>query len=160
MCSSDLKVWGTAMEQVWRDHLLALACQQHPAGPSALRSAAGPPAHAAQTGLYGSHMTARGIHHLYVTTHDYAATVAFWTSMGFTVGFETDHGSAQLLPPAGGPYLFVDTAEAGAPASVELYLDANPPEPSSPGWEATHWGTSVKRSTDPDGRAVWLQHEP
>ena len=25
------KVWGTAMEQVWRDHLLALACQQHPA---------------------------------------------------------------------------------------------------------------------------------
>lgn len=28
------KVWGTAMEQVWRDHLLALACQQHDLGPS------------------------------------------------------------------------------------------------------------------------------
>lgn len=30
-------IWGTKVEQVWRDHLLALACQQHKIGPAKVR---------------------------------------------------------------------------------------------------------------------------
>ena len=30
-------VWGTRLEQIWRDHLLALACRQHPNGPPTVR---------------------------------------------------------------------------------------------------------------------------
>jgi len=31
------QIWGKKVEQVWRDHLLALACKQHDAGPANVR---------------------------------------------------------------------------------------------------------------------------
>ena len=109
--------------------------------------------------LLCSGMTRGGIHHLYVTTHDLEATVRFWLELGFTIGFETDHGSAQLLPPDGGPYLFLDTAAPGESVRTEIYLDADRPDDAR-AWSETHWGTLVRESLDPDGRTVWQQHQP
>jgi catechol 2,3-dioxygenase-like lactoylglutathione lyase family enzyme len=105
-------------------------------------------------------MSGQGIHHLYVRTRDYAATLAFWQELGFTVGFETGHGSAQLLPPAGGPYVFVDIVGEDQSPTIEIYLDVADPTAVDGTWEATHWGTSVQQRCDPDGRIVWLQHQP
>ena len=110
--------------------------------------------------LLCSGMATGGIHHLYVTTHKLEATVQFWLDRGFTIGFRTDHGSAQLLPPDGGPYLFVDTADAGEAPRVDIYLDADRPAEGDASWTATHWGTFVRESSDPDGRTVWQQHQP
>lgn len=104
-------------------------------------------------------MSGQGIHHLYVTTLDYAATLAFWQGVGFTVGFETGHGSAQLLAPAGGPYVFVDTVSDGQAPTISVYLDIDDPTTVDGTWEVTHWGTSVQQRRDPDGRSVWLQHQ-
>jgi catechol 2,3-dioxygenase-like lactoylglutathione lyase family enzyme len=103
-------------------------------------------------------MGSGGIHHIYVTTHDLEGTVEFWMGLGFMIGFRTDHGSAQLLPPDDGPYLFVDTAAAGETPRVEVYLDADCTDDDT--WHTTHWGTKVRQLRDPDGRAVWLQHQP
>jgi catechol 2,3-dioxygenase-like lactoylglutathione lyase family enzyme len=102
-------------------------------------------------------MTVTGIHHLLVTTTDYAATVAHWTSLGFVVDFETGHGSAKLDPPTPGPYVFVDTVDDGVDPVVEIYLDVADHTALGGEWEATHWGTFVQPSTDPDGRTIWLQ---
>ena len=102
-------------------------------------------------------MAVTGIHHVLVTTDDYAATVGFWLSIGFTLDFETGHGSAKLDPPTPGPYVFVDTADDGTQPTTQLYLDVTDHESTEGAWEATHWGTFVQPRADPDGRTVWLQ---
>ena len=106
---------------------------------------------------YCSVMTVTGIHHILVTTDDYLGTLDFWQGLGFTVDFETGHGSAKLDPPAGGPYVFVDTTDAGAAPTVEVYVDVAARAELPGDWEATHWGTFTQPRTDPDGRTVWLQ---
>jgi hypothetical protein len=100
-----------------------------------------------------------GLHHLYVTTHDYPGTIALWTAMGFTVEFETDHGSAKLVPAEPGPYVFVDTCEDLEQAVIVPYLAVPAGDPFE-GAEATHWGTRVRQITDPDGRTVVLEQQP
>ncbi len=105
-------------------------------------------------------MGVNGIHHLLVTTADYAATIGYWQRLGFTLDFETGHGSAKLDPPSPGPYVFVDTVDGDDPAAapaVEVYLDVEDHAQLPGDWEATHWGTFVQASADPDGRTVWLQ---
>ncbi len=102
-------------------------------------------------------MGVNGIHHLLVTTHDYPATIAHWRELGFTVDFETGHGSAKLDPPTPGPYVFVETVDDGRAPDVQVYLDVHDHEQLGGAWEATHWGTFVQPRTDPDGRTVWLQ---
>ena len=106
---------------------------------------------------YGSVMTVTGIHHLLITTDDYPGALAFWQGLGFTVDFETGHGSAKLDPPSGGPYVFVDSTDPGVTASVEVFVDVADRAAIPGEWEATHWGTFVQPRTDPDGRTVWLQ---
>ena len=102
-------------------------------------------------------MGINGIHHVLVTTDDYSATLAFWLRSGFTLDFETGHGSAKFDPPTPGPYVFVDTADEGVQPTVQLYLDVSDHEPIEGAWDATHWGPFVQPRTDPDGRTVWLQ---
>ena len=102
-------------------------------------------------------MSVTGIHHLVVTTCDYAATLAFWRGVGFTIDFETGHGSAKLDPPTPGPYVFIDTADDGEAPTTQIYLDVDRRAEVGGDWEATHWGTFVQARTDPDGRTVWLQ---
>ena len=102
-------------------------------------------------------MGVTGIHHIVITTADYAATLTYWCELGFTVDFETGHGSAKLDPPVPGPYVFVDTVDVGAQPEVQVYLDVDDRDSLGGAWEATHWGTFVQARTDPDGRTVWLQ---
>ena len=63
-------------------------------------------------------MSSTGIEGLYIETHNWGKTVAFWTALGFELEFETDHHSGQLRHPAGGPFLFV----AERPEDHELEL--------------------------------------
>ncbi|MDO8363159.1 MAG: hypothetical protein Q7V88_09700 [Actinomycetota bacterium] len=102
-------------------------------------------------------MTVTGIHHILITTDDYPATLAFWQGLGFTLDFETGHGSAKLDPPTGGPYVFVDTVDEGAAPAMQVYVDVADRSAIPGEWEATHWGTFTQARTDPDGRTVWLQ---
>jgi catechol 2,3-dioxygenase-like lactoylglutathione lyase family enzyme len=103
-------------------------------------------------------MTATGIDHIYIATHSYAATKAFWLDLGFTIGFETDHCSGQLLPPDGtGAYLFINEVDADAPTEMQVYLDVVDSHAMSGSWEDTHWGTRTHHLIDPDGNTVWLQ---
>ena len=102
-------------------------------------------------------MSTTGIHHLLVTTADYTATLAFWQQLGFTLDFETGHGSAKLDPSEPGPYVFVDTIDDGASPQIEIYLDVADHTAVPGRWDATHWGTFVQSREDADGRAVWLQ---
>jgi len=102
-------------------------------------------------------MTTTGIHHLLVQTRDYDGTLAFWQGLGFTLDFETGHGSAKLDPPTPGPYVFVDSVGLDEMPAIEVFVDVED-HASMPGeWEATHWGTHVQRVEDADGRTVWLQ---
>ena len=102
-------------------------------------------------------MAVTGIHHLVVTTHHYEATVAYWRDLGFTVDFETGHGSAKLDPPTPGPYVFVDTADSHEEPRIQVYLDVDRRAGIAGDWAATHWGTFVLAHPDPDDRIVWLQ---
>jgi catechol 2,3-dioxygenase-like lactoylglutathione lyase family enzyme len=102
-------------------------------------------------------MTVTGIHHVFIRTDDYPGTLAFWQGLGFTIDFETGHGSAKLDPAVPGPYVFVDTVGEGESAGIELYLDVADHTALPGAWEATHWGTFVQPAVDPDGRTVWLQ---
>jgi catechol 2,3-dioxygenase-like lactoylglutathione lyase family enzyme len=108
-------------------------------------------------------MTTGGFDHLYVETHDWAAAVGFWQSLGFELEFETDHHSGMLRNPAGGPTVFLAEQSLDDPLATELYLtvDADYRVPSgvtvvSP-FRETHWGTKVMIIQDPDGHRFRLE---
>ena len=110
-------------------------------------------------------MTTTGIQGLYVGTHKWGKTVAFWKGLGFELEFETDHHSGQLRHPAGGPYLFV--AERPEHEALGCYpiiavddsATFDPPgagtveEPFTP----RHWNVVEMTMRDPDQRVVSLQ---
>jgi hypothetical protein len=76
-----------------------------------------------------------GIEGFYVETRNYGATAAFWSSLGWKSGFETDHGSGHWVHPAGGPYVFINEQQ-------DRDLDLRP----------------VLRVTDPDAFAPDTTH--
>jgi catechol 2,3-dioxygenase-like lactoylglutathione lyase family enzyme len=109
-----------------------------------------------------------GIGHIYIETHNWGRTVAFWQALGFVLTDQTDHLSGRLNPPGGqGPYLFV--AEVGEDRSPEtlVYLDVPPGTDVDPPevverlgkWETTHWGTRTQTIRDPDGRLFVLEQD-
>jgi hypothetical protein len=110
-------------------------------------------------------MSTAGIEGLYIETHNWGKTVAFWQGLGYTLDFETDHRSGQLSHPAGGPYVFV--AERPMDGKLELYPvlraeDANAFAPPSSAtvakpFTAEHWGVLEMHLVDPDGRHVSVQ---
>lgn len=108
-------------------------------------------------------MAVTGVHHLYVQTRNWGATVAFWQELGFTLAFETGHGSGQLTPPGGGPYVFVEEVGDDVEPVIQISLaaagDESPGEPVQvvAGFTPTHWGTQVMELRDPDGRMVNLE---
>lgn len=71
-------------------------------------------------------MTTQGFEHLYLETHDWGKSVAFWKALGFEVDFETDHHSGQLVAPNGTRiFLAVRTfAERLMAAEVEVLCNA------------------------------------
>ena len=107
-----------------------------------------------------------GIGHIYIETHNWGRTVAFWQALGFELSDQTDHLSGRLTSPDGrGPYLFV--AEIGPDRHPEtlVYLDVpsdveiDPPDVVERVGEAvdTHWGTRTQTIRDPDGRMFVLE---
>ena len=107
-------------------------------------------------------MSTRGFEGFYVGTRNYGATVAFWRSLGFTVEFETGHGSGQLRHPSGGPFVFV--AEVDALPEIHPVLGVDDAATFSPErpveyvseFEPQHWGVLEAVVRDPDGRLVRL----
>ncbi len=109
-------------------------------------------------------MASEGIQGLYIETRDYAATTAFWASLGFAALVETDHASGQWVHPAGGPYVFIaERADGDLRTQVIIGLaDAATfvPDPATTfvrQFEPQHWGVTEALVEDPDGRTVSLQ---
>jgi hypothetical protein len=113
-------------------------------------------------------MTTRGIQGLYLETHNWGATVSFWKELGYQVTFETDHHSGVLVPPDGGPYLFV--AERPTDKALEMHpivdvdrtegFTAPPTGSLTQPFAPTHWNTLEAVLHDPDGRHVSVQAPP
>lgn len=108
-------------------------------------------------------MTTRGFEHLYLETHNWGKTVAFWQALGFKLDFETDHHSGQLIAP-NGTRLFIAEQSVEDPVGIDIYLGADDAGVDVPDnvtvvqeWTATHWGTQVLTVRDPDGRLFRLE---
>jgi hypothetical protein len=102
-------------------------------------------------------MTTQGISHLYVETHNWGKSVAFWEALGFKLEFETDHHSGQLVA-ANGTKVFIAEQSPQDPPGMDVYLStaaggvAPPPNVEVVfDWTATHWDTQVLTVRDPDG---------
>ena len=110
-------------------------------------------------------MATEGIEGLYIETHNWGATVAFWQRLGYELLFETDHHSGQLQHPRGGPFVFV--AERPEAKAIETYpiirssdsATFEPPEgaPVDKPFTPEHWGVVEMMLRDPDGRHVSVQ---
>jgi hypothetical protein len=100
----------------------------------------------------------------YVETRDYAATAAFWASLGFEAVFETGHGSGQWRHRSGGPYVFINE-QHDTELQTHPILRVDDPAAFRPDgtvdyakpFTTEHWGVSEALIRDPDGRVVSLQ---
>jgi catechol 2,3-dioxygenase-like lactoylglutathione lyase family enzyme len=108
-------------------------------------------------------MTTMGFDHLYLETHNWGKSVAFWEALGFELDFETDHHSGQLVAP-NGTRIFLAEQAPHDPVATDVYLGvAGGGGPPPDGvevvfdWTATHWGTQVMTIRDPDGRRFRLE---
>ena len=107
-------------------------------------------------------MTTTGIHHVYVETHNWGKSVAFWKALGFSL--DEDPGTSGLLRPSGGgPYIYLAEVPSDQAPRMELYLSAStdaapsrPVEVVAP-YADTHWGTREMAVRDPDGRTLKLE---
>jgi hypothetical protein len=112
-------------------------------------------------------MADEGVAGLYVETHNFGKTVAFWQQLGYALEFETDHHSGQLRHPGGGVWLFV--AERPATQELETYPilvveDSTTFVPPTAGtvdrpFTPQHWDVVEALLHDPDGRHVSV-HAP
>ncbi len=104
-----------------------------------------------------------GIHHVYVETHNWGKSVAFWQVLGYTL--DEDHGTSGILRPSGvgQPYLYLAEVPPDHRPTVQLYVNVayefDPPSPveATEPWADSHWGTRVLKVQDPDGREHTLQ---
>lgn len=108
-------------------------------------------------------MTTHGVQHLYLETHNWGKSVAFWQALGFKLDFETDHNSGQLVA-SNGTRLFIAEASPGDPVGMDVYLGADEAGAAAPenvdvvfDWTPTHWGTRVLTVRDPDGRLFRIE---
>ena len=107
-------------------------------------------------------MAADRVHHIYIETHNWGKSVAFWRALGFQL--DDDSGpSGMLRPGGGGPYVYLAEVPADREPRMELYLaatdetpPARPAEVVAP-FATTHWGTREMAVRDPDGRTVKLE---
>ena len=107
----------------------------------------------------------KGVETIMIETHNFGKTAKFWQALGYTLEFETDHGSGLLRSKNGGPNLFVAERPKGKPLAIELHVrssDAStrpgPPVEIVGDWHPSHWTTQLLELRDPDGRVHWLEH--
>ena len=111
-------------------------------------------------------MATRGFELVYLETHNWGKSAAFWQALGFKLDFEqTDHGHSGILVADNGTRIFLEEKDLQDPVSLDLYLgvpDVDACRPDSPvdvvrPFTATHWGTQVMTVRDPDGRLFRLE---
>nr|WP_041938681.1 MULTISPECIES: glyoxalase [Frankia] len=109
-------------------------------------------------------MATEGVEGMVVETHNWGRAARFFQALGFTLEFETDHGSG-LLRAGDGPYVFLREVPAGEVPRIQPVLtvadaDALRLDPAvevvTP-FEETHYGTREMTVRDPDGRTWSLQ---
>lgn len=109
-------------------------------------------------------MTSQGFELIYIETHDWDRSVAFWQGLGFKMEFETDHQSGILVAP-NGSRIYLAQQSLDDPLAIDLYLgvtDAKDVRPDAAvdvvrPFTTTHWGTEVMTVRDPDGRIIRIQ---
>jgi catechol 2,3-dioxygenase-like lactoylglutathione lyase family enzyme len=115
-------------------------------------------------------MPIQSLHHLYIESPRYEASVAFWKGLGFTVestwGDEghracrlAANGAAVVLAEAEKPHhptvhLAIDDIEA-----MDQHVDGSMDVEVTAPLEKTHWGTKWIRVRDPDGNVYALESE-
>lgn len=112
-------------------------------------------------------MAAQGIEAVFLETHNWGKAARFFTELGFTLDFETDHNSGQLRG-GDGPYVFIAEVPPDQPTGASIVLrvaDEVTFRPGSgvevvSGWADTHYGTREMTVRDPDGRTWTLQAVP
>jgi hypothetical protein len=111
-------------------------------------------------------MATRGFELVYLETHNWGKSAAFWQALGFKLDFEqTDHGHSGILVADNGTRVFLEEKDLQNPVALDLYLGVSDPDmvrPDSPvevvrPFTATHWGTQVMTVRDPDGRLFRLE---
>jgi hypothetical protein len=108
-----------------------------------------------------------GIAGLYVETHNFGKTVAFWQQLGYGLEFETDHNSGQLRHPGGGAWVFVaerPDAQTLQTHPILVVDDSASFQPPTAGtverpFTPQHWDVVEAVLRDPDGRPVSV-HAP
>jgi uncharacterized glyoxalase superfamily protein PhnB len=101
-----------------------------------------------------------------LTTHNWGRAAKFFQALGFTLEFETDHGSGQLRNGAG-PYLFIAEVPQSEATRARMVLNVadeealrlDPTLDVVTPFEDTHWGTREMTIRDPDGR-IWSLQAP
>jgi hypothetical protein len=109
-------------------------------------------------------VSTQGIELLYLETHNWGKSVAFWQTLGFKLDFETDHHSGVLVA-ANGTRIFLAEQSVDDPVGIDIHFgvsDASACQPELPvdivrPFTATHWGTQVMTVRDPDGRLFRLE---
>jgi len=108
-------------------------------------------------------VTTKGFGHIYIETHNWGRSVAFWEALGFKLEFETDQGSGSLAA-SDGSKIFLAEQSPEDPLGMSVYLEVAEGGGTPPGpvevvfdWTATHWGTQVMSVRDPDGRLFRLE---
>ena len=112
----------------------------------------------------GGTVSAQGIGLLYLETHDWEQSVAFWQDLGFKVEVETDHRSGVLVA-ENGTRVFLAEQSIDDPLGADIYLVVANSADCVPQASAevvreftpTHWGTEVMTVRDPDGRLLRLE---
>jgi hypothetical protein len=110
-------------------------------------------------------MKSDGIGGLYLETHNWGKTVAFWQALDYVLEFETDHHSGMLRHPRGGAWIFVAERPENHPLEaypIVLVDDATAFRAPTAGtverpFEARHWDVMEEMLRDPDGRLVSIQ---
>ena len=110
-------------------------------------------------------MATEGIGGLYIETHNWGKSVAFWQALGFELEFETDHHSGSLRHPAGGASIFMAERPSGQALDTHPILHV----PDCAAFEAPaagrvdqpfaprHWDVMEELLRDPDGRLISIQ---
>jgi catechol 2,3-dioxygenase-like lactoylglutathione lyase family enzyme len=98
-----------------------------------------------------------GIDYLFIQTHDYAKSIAFWQALGFEIEYETDHNSGMLRNPANGSGVFLSERSIEDPLAIEAHLSATADYELPDGvtvvspFRETDWGTRIAVIQSPDG---------
>jgi catechol 2,3-dioxygenase-like lactoylglutathione lyase family enzyme len=112
-------------------------------------------------------MGTEGIEAVFLETRNWGKAARFFQDLGFTLEFDTGHGSGQLRN-GDGPYVFIAEVPPDRPPQARIVLKVADERAFRPAsgvevvqeWADTHYGTREMTVRDPDGRTWVLQAAP